>query len=83
LIAAFYSLELGGLVGVETIRLLQLLDLVHVALLRLFGRDALVDARLPGVVLGLALLVRETLAEAKFDIWGAGHPVVEHGSSGK
>lgn len=46
---------LGLLVLVVPVLGLHLLDLGDVLLLRLLDRDAVVDRRLPGVVLGLAL----------------------------
>lgn len=46
---------LGLLVLIVAVRLLHLLDLGDVLLLRLLGRDTLVNCGFPGLVLGLAL----------------------------
>jgi hypothetical protein len=48
---------LGDLVGVEAVRLLELVDEVDVLGLGLLGGGALVDLLLPGVLLGLALRI--------------------------
>lgn len=47
--------RLGDLVSIEAVLLLQLLDLLDVALLRGLGANALVDDLLPGLVLVLGL----------------------------
>jgi hypothetical protein len=48
---------LGDLVGIEAVRVLELVDEVDVLGLGLLGSGALVDLLLPGVLLGLALRI--------------------------